>query len=254
MKKILITILIILLVVLCILLTTKGIEIGNFEILSYYEIVEKNEGLDTKISEATRLTSVTFPEKVSSLKKASKELTTTREKYEDKVAYSSEEDVKRAREVKNYEVDFLLVRLGNYVNKHGIEMDLNSVSKPATNEYNLNFTLRGKYALIAEFIRDIENDSNLNFIIENFKLTPGNNNEILKAEFVVTDVKVNADENIKNTDNVQSTIQNTDTDANTTTNTDATQNTETTTQTNTNTNTTTSEENNSIQNTTNTVE
>lgn len=248
MKKILITILIILLVALCILTITKGIKIGNFEILSYSQIAEKNAELDSKILEATSLTSVTFPKEVSGLEKASKDLAVIREKYEDKVAYSSEEDVKRAREVRNYEVDFLLVRLGNYVNKHGIEMDLNSVSKPATDEYNLNFTLRGKYALISEFIRDIENDSQLNFIIENFKLTPGSSNEILKAEFVVTDVKVNADDNIKNTDNIQNTdnVQNTEQNTNSQTDTNRTANTSA--------NTVTNETGNSIQNTTNTVQ
>lgn len=194
MKKVLITILIILLIILGGYAVFKGISLGNFKILSYTDIVQKNNELEAKITEATQITSVTFPEKVSSLTKASKQLVTTREKYEDKVAYSSEEEVRRAREIRNYEVDFLFTQLGNYVSKNGIQMDLNAVSNPVAGEYNLNFTLNGKYALIAEFIRDIENDSELSFIIENFKLTPGANNEDLKAEFVVTGIKVNAND------------------------------------------------------------
>lgn len=199
MKKVLITVLILLLIILGGYAVFEGITIGKFSVFSYSDIIEKNAELEAKIIEASQLTSVTFPEKMSSLTKASNQLVTTRERYEDKVAYSSEEDVRRAREVRNYEVDFLFTKLGNYVSKNGIQLDLSANSKPAAGEYNLNFTLFGKYVLISEFIRDIENDSELSFIIENFKLTPaqtqdGVSDEILKAEFEVTAVKVNTNE------------------------------------------------------------
>ena len=187
MKKILITILIILLIVLAAFTIIDGLKIGNFEILGYNEIIDINQKLETKITEASQLTSVTFPEKVSTLTAASKELVTTREKYQDKVAYSSEEDVRRANEIKTYQVDFLFTRLGNYAKKHGLTMDLQATPTSATSVYDLNFTLHGK------------NDSDLNFLIQNFKLTPDTNNEVLKAEFVVTELRLNADNSISNT-------------------------------------------------------
>lgn len=214
MKKILISILIVLLIVLAVFTVMNGIQIGNFKVLGYNGIIEINDELDRTISEATRLTSVTFPDKTSNLTKASKDLITMREQYQDKVAYSSEEDVRKANEIKTYQLDFLFTRLGNYAKQYGIDLDLQANPEAATGVYSLNFTLHGKYVLISEFIRSIENDSELNFIIENFKLTPDTNTEILKAEFVVKELKLNVDNSLRNsstidTNNNQNTVTNT---------------------------------------------
>lgn len=214
MKKILISILIVLLIVLAVFTVMNGIQIGNFKVLGYNGIIEINDKLDRTISEASRLTSVTFPEKVSDLSSASRQLITMREQYQDKVAYSSEEDVRKANEIKTYQLDFLFTRLGNYAKQYGINLDLQANPEAATGVYSLNFTLHGKYVLISEFVRSIENDSELNFIIENFKLTPDTNTEILKAEFVVKELKLNVDNSLRNsstidTNNNQNTVTNT---------------------------------------------
>ena len=208
MKKILIAILIILLIMLATFTIIDGIQIGNFEVLSYAKIMEHNDELEAKITEAATLTSVTFPEKLQALTAASSQLVTTREQYQDKIAYSSEEDVRRAKEIKNYNVEFLFTRLGNYAKQHGLNMDLAPQTTSATGVYDLKFILRGKYSSISEFIRSIENDTNLNFKIENFKLTPDTSNQILKAEFVVSELKLNVDSGIVTTI-TESTTQNT---------------------------------------------
>ncbi len=208
MKKILIAILIILLIMLATYTIIDGIQIGNFEVLSYAKIMEHNDELEAKITEAATLTSVTFPEKLQALTAASSQLVTTREQYQDKIAYSSEEDVRRAKEIKNYNVEFLFTRLGNYAKQHGLNMDLAPQTTSATGVYDLKFILRGKYSSISEFIRSIENDTNLNFKIENFKLTPDTSNQILKAEFVVSELKLNVDSGIVTTI-TESTTQNT---------------------------------------------
>lgn len=230
MKKILITVLIILLIILGTFTIMDGIHIGGFEVLGYSQIIEMSQKLEDTVTQASQLTSVTFPEKISNLTSASKKLITTREQYQDKVAYSSEEDVRRANEIKTYQVDFLFTRLGNYAKQHGINMDLQANPATATGVFNLNFTLHGKYVLISDFIRDIENDSQLNFVIENFKLTPDTSNEILKAEFLVTELKINADSSIVSPSitSTQINTQGTNTTTNTSMNTATTDTTNTT--------------------------
>ena len=220
MKKILITILIILLLALAITTIFNGFKIGDFEVLGYKSVGAISQELENKITEATTLTSVTFPEKLSSLTTASRQLLTTKEQYQDKVAYSSEEDVRRANEIETYQVDFLFTRLGNHAKKFGLEIDLAANLTSATGVYNLNITLHGKYTLIADFVRAIENDSELTFTIENFILTPETDLQTLKAEFVVTDLRLDVDESISNSSTVvqMNTQENTDTKTTNTTN------------------------------------
>lgn len=253
MRRILIAILIVLILTLGILIVLRGAKIFNFEILSYDGLKIKNGELQSKIEEASRVTGVTFQEKLASLKSASKDLVTTREDYQYKVAYSSEEDVKRAREIKNYQVDFLFTKLGNYQSKYGIDMDLAADETSATGVYDLNFTLHGKYVWIADFIRAIENDSSLNFIIENFLLERDEGStETLKATFKVTGLSLEVDETIKNSDvtSMNDSEKNTS-NKNNTTNTTNNNNTTNRTTNNTTGNTTNNTANNTTNNTTN---
>ncbi len=204
MKRILIIILVILLVALGFTIIFNGFKIGSFEVLGFKNLGKLDRQLENALNEATTLTSVTFPEKLSSLTSASKQLVTTKEKYQDKVAYSSEEDVRRANEIETYQVDFLFTRLGNHARKYGLEIDLDAKQTSATGVYNLNFTVHGKYALIADFVRAVENDQELTFTIENFILEPDVNAEgtanieTLRATFIVSELRLDVDESISN--------------------------------------------------------
>ena len=240
MKKILIIILIVLLVALGLSVITNGFRLGGINVLSFKSLGGLNDQLDRKLSEATTLTSVTFPEKQSNLSKEAKQLATTREKYQDKVAYSSEEDVRKANEIETYQVDFLFTRLGNHAKKYGLVIDLDAKQSSATGVYNLNFTVHGKYSLISDFIRAVENDEELTFTIENFILELEDiNTEKLKAQFMVPEIRLDVDESISNPD-ASSTINTSDTNTTNTRNTTNTTNTtDTTNTTNTTRNTTT---------------
>ena len=198
MKRILVLILMILLIILALVIILNGFTLGDFKVLSFKNLGNLNGQLEKKIEEASTLTSVTFPEKMSSLTTASKQLVTTKEKYQDKVAYSSEEDVRKANEIETYNVDFLFTRLGNHAKKYGLVIDLDAKRASASGVYNLNFTVHGKYALIADFVRAVEDDKELTFTIENFILTPDTNTETLKAEFIVSELRLDIDENISN--------------------------------------------------------
>lgn len=59
---------------------------------------------------------------------------------------------------------------------------------------NLNFTLNGSYIAITNFIYAIENDSELGFRVENFKILPGGENggnaTGLQATFIVRNIEI----------------------------------------------------------------
>ncbi len=206
MRKILIAILIILLLALAFTVVFNGMHIQIVDVLSYGELGEKNKELDEAIKEATRLTGITFKESQDNLTSTAKKLTSKKEEYQDKVAYSSEEEVRRATEIKTYQIDYLFSHIGNYAeNKFGLDLKLDAMPTSATGVYDINFTVKGRFALISDFIRAIENDDELNFVIEKFKILPGENEEesknaeILRATFTVSQIRLDVDNSITNT-------------------------------------------------------
>lgn len=209
MKKILISLLILLLGFLMYTVVVNGIEIAGFTVHGYQDIQKMNQELDSKLTEASKATSIDYPEKLSSLSVAAKQLTTAKETYQDKIAYSSEEEIKLATQVKEYKLEFLYTKLGNYRLKEGVGMELIFEQKSTgENVWNIHFIITGKYLPITEYIRDIEDDDELNFRIENFKLTPGTSTESLKADFYVRRIGLTeVDSSIVNT-NVQTTNDN----------------------------------------------
>lgn len=189
MKKILILLLILLLATTVYFIVFDGIVIANFTVFSYNDIQGKNEELDAKLSQASMLTSINYPEKLSALNSAADALSTTKQKYEDKIAYSSEEDIKLATQVKEYRIEFLHVQLGQYALKAGISIDLEFEQQTSgQNVWDIHFVAEGRYLPITEFIRYIEDDDELNFRIEGFKLTPGESTDRLKADFYVRNI------------------------------------------------------------------
>jgi len=109
--------------------------------------------------------------------------------------------------------------------------DFSSADTGEENVQNLAFSVTGQYVNIIEFIYAIEDDSELNFKIENYKMVPNEAN--LTATFNVTNVRVNVEkittqeeteENSNTNENTQAT-----TDTNNTTNTTVDANTNNTT-------------------------
>ena len=198
MKRVLIIVLIVLLLALGTTVIINGFKFGDFTIFGFRNLRKLNNSLENKLEEASELTSVTYPEKISALTSASKQLISTKEKYQDKVAYSSEEDVRKANEIETFKVDFIFTRLGNHAKKYGLVIDLDAKKTSTDSVYNLNFTVHGKYALISEFIRAVENDQELTFTIESFSLELEEKPETLKATFTVPELRLDIDESISN--------------------------------------------------------
>ncbi len=236
MKKLLILILIALVLALTIFTIVNGLEIGNFNVWGIKTIQDQNAELDETVTEATRLASSSFPAKISELNESMENLQTQKTEYEDMVAVSSESDVQAASQLSGgYTLDFLWAEIGTHATSEGVNIDITlSTGIGGENVYDLNFTAVGSYIGICEFIRDIEDDSELAFKIEQFSMTAGESTSSLRATFVCKNIKI---EGISSIDTSASRTDTTNTTN--TTNTNSTSNTTNTTNTTSNTTNTT---------------
>lgn len=212
-RKILIACLVILLGVLSYFTIVNGVKIGGFEAFGITSLKQENEEIDEKISQASKLTSTDYAAKLSELNKNGKALLSKKEEYTDLTTYSTQEQIEAANELDDYEVEYLWATIGNYATKQGIKikMDISQASNGETASdgrkmYDLNFTAEGSYIGIALFLSDLQDDSFLEFKIENFAMT---GEETLKATFIVKDIPIKI-ENITE----QTTVEEDVTDAN----------------------------------------
>lgn len=199
-RKILMGILTVLLAVLTYFTITNGISIGSFQALGLKGLKEEDTQIQSKIETASSLTSSTYPSKLSELNQNTKNLLSKKEEYTDLTTYSTEDQIEAANELQEYEVEYLWAEVGKYATKEGIKikMDINTAasggqSADGRKMYDLNFTAEGAYIGIAYFLADLQDDSFLEFKIENFVLTKGESTENLKATFVVKDIPIKID-------------------------------------------------------------
>lgn len=191
MKKILISVIIVLVLVLTCVTIIKGISIGNLKILGISEIKKQNEKLDTTVKQATKLASTDYPAKEESLEDENKKMKETKEQYEDMVNVSTDSQVQAANQSSTYMVDFLWIRIENLAKSEGVTIDMDVSRSSGDSMYNLNFTAKGTYTGIEEFITGIEDDTKLGFKIENFSMSSSSENgNQVQATFVCKDIKI----------------------------------------------------------------
>ena len=173
-------------IILLAIVTIYGIEIGNFKILSISQIIEKNDAVNEKISEASKLTSVDYPERIEALNKTFDSYTIQKQKYQD-LAGVSEGKSEEIYETKQYDISYLWRVLGKYATNRGLTLGID-VQKSTNNLYNFSFSLNGTYVDIIQFITDIENNSDLYFRIYNFKMS--GSGTTITATFKVEDINI----------------------------------------------------------------
>ena len=207
MRKVLIIVIILLLVALVYTMSFNGLEIGKFQIWSVKELSESSKSIDTKIEEINSLIDVQYPKKISDLKSASNNMKTAKEEYLNYTNLSSDEQILRAMQEESYSIEFLWTKIGNHATSEGVNLKFEIVSSSTggNNVNDINFTVQGTYIGITNFIYAIENDQDLNFRIQNFKLVPDQGN-ILKGTFVVKNIAIQG-----NTSGQQSTTNVTET-------------------------------------------
>lgn len=248
-RKILMGVLTVLLAVLTYFVIANGVSIGSFKALGLKGLKEEDAQIKSKIETASSLTSSQYPSKISELNQNTKNLLSKKEEYTDLTTYSTEDQIQAANELQEYEVEYLWAEVGKYATKEGIKIKMDISNSTSANQsadgrklHDLNFTAEGAYVGISLFLADLEDDSFLDFKIENFALTKGESTENLKATFVVKDIPIKLENLSANTssssDTTGSANNTTDNTSNTTGNTTNNTATNTTTNSNTNTNTT----------------
>lgn len=218
MKKILIGTIIILLCILAYFAIFRGISIGDFEILSVTQIKDENDYLTQQITETEALMKVDYLSKTETLNQSMESLLEEKNKYLDLASVSTESELEKASQEETYKIEYLWTKIGRHAAAEGvnIKMDVLTGDTADTELKNINFTVTGSYIAITIFVSAIENDSELGFRIEDFKLVPGASEVDLQATFVTRNVRVKT-ENISNpsTTTGNETNTNTDTDTNT---------------------------------------
>lgn len=173
-------------IILLAIVTIHGIEIGSFKILSISQIIEKNDDVNEKISEASKLTSIDYPQRIETLNKTFDSYTVQKQKYLDLAGVSGEKN-EEIYETKQYDISYLWRVLGKYATNRGLTLGID-VQKSTNNLYDFTFSLNGTYVDIIQFIMDIENNSDLYFRIYNFKMS--GSGTTITATFKVKDINI----------------------------------------------------------------
>lgn len=202
MRKFLILLLLILLIVLAYFTMFQGLSISTFQVLGVSQIIELNNDLTNKINETNKKIKSDLQSKKSELNQNVELLLTNKESYYKLANISTENEINKANTEEMYNIEYLWVKIGRHARKEGVNLKLDIKEGTAGDKItkDLNFTVVGKYVGIIEFISAIEEDSELNFRVNDFILTPDGEN--LKATFNVTDIKIkleNTTEEVKQT-------------------------------------------------------
>lgn len=172
MKKFVTILLIVALGILIFYSVKEGIEVGEWmTIYSVSQISSKNAELDALIEEIEKLSNTTYKEKQNELSGLTKSLLSEKEKYLNLANLSSDGEIQDATKEESYSIDYLWTRIGNHATQEGVNLKMEKQSSGIEGLSNLNFTIKGSYVAIINFISAIEKDDQLNFRIENFNVT-----------------------------------------------------------------------------------
>lgn len=182
------TIIILISIVLLTFVTIKGLKIGEFEILSISQMIEKNEHLNEKIEEASKLTTINYPDNTETLEETFQRYKIQKQKYE-QLAGTTDKDNEEIYETKQYDIGYLWKVLGKYAEKRALTLSIDVQKNSGANStYTFNFNVSGKYVNISQFITDLENDSDLYFRIYNFKMS--GSGETVTSTFTVKNINI----------------------------------------------------------------
>ena len=192
MRKILITILLVLLILLAYFTIFQGISIGSLKVLSATGIFELNDDLTSKIEETNKKIKSDLQSKKSELRDNIDVLLQNKESYYNLANVSTESEITAASTQETYNIEYLWVRVGRHARTEGVNMKMDVLTGDAGDSVtkNLDFTVVGKYLAIMDFVSALEDDSELNFRIDDFHMTPSTEDN-LQATFNVEGVRIN---------------------------------------------------------------
>ena len=201
MRKFLITLLVVLLVILAYLTIFHGIAIGSFKLLSISQIKEASAELTEKAEEANYKVATELPEKEEEVSTSVDTLLENKQNYYSVANVSTTSQLAAASTEEIYNSEYLYLQIGTHAREEGVKLrlDIMSTDDEDSDVKDLAFTVIGKYVGIIDFISAIEDDSDLNFTIEDFEMQANEDNE-LEATFTVYGIRVQLDETTQEVD------------------------------------------------------
>lgn len=172
MKKILLGMLIILLLTILAVILMNSLPVGNYKVESISDIKDASMKLTSSYNNAVDVTNMVYPNKIANLGEKIGRLADVKEEYDNKTRSIKGDKNLNLGLLKKYQISFLWKTVGQYATNNGLVLQLDIRGTTTTDVYDLEFSVIGNYVGITDFISDVENDSNLKFIIEDFRLAP----------------------------------------------------------------------------------
>lgn len=173
MRKILIMFMTAVLLVLLIFAVIEGYNTKSVKILSYSQIGKKSSDLEIYANAFDTRDKNEIKQKEEELKSIIQDYNSKKSLYEELMIEKRNSDADIANVL---DIDFLLVKVGNYASDNNLDLKFD-ITKNLTDgeaaEYiltDLNFEVFGEYIAIADYISSLENDSRLAFEIRDFKI------------------------------------------------------------------------------------
>ncbi len=232
MRKLLIILLVTLLLVGIGVMVSVGLTFGEFKILSINDLIGENEKLETEIASLQGSIDRDYASAEQSLNSSFQNLKDSKQRYQDAITYSTEDEIRAANQTEEYDMGYLWTKIGMYATKNNVVIEMNVTAGSVIGQYNLNFSVRGQYLSISEFIYAVENDSKLGFKIEDFALVQYSEDE-LQGTFNIRNVAISKNSLVAagatvaqdNTSNDTNNVNNNGENKNSTEDTDNTENT-----------------------------
>ena len=210
-KKIIILCVVLLILVISIVVVfTTDLSIGNFKSAAIFTISDGKTELNSLIErEAT--TKAEHQSVLDALERAKNDYDSEKRTFEG-IDQATVDLVKEATKDEKYFIEYLWITLGNYASDNNLLIDVitpgstsastGEVLNGDANQENqgssldtsiasdaIRIVVKGRYANVADFVYDVENDKELKFRLDNMKMVYKSNNQI-EATFNVLSLQV----------------------------------------------------------------
>ena len=190
----------ILIIVGVVLVLTNDVDFRLFETISTTTVKYQKENVEGLMADEETETKK-YEKQLDALSSAQNSYKAAKQKY-DAIDKATIELVQEATADEKYFIEYLWIVLGNYARDNDLMIDIvTPSSKKDTTEGNatnidvtvdknaIKIIVQGRYANVADFVYEVENDKELKFKLDNIKMTYTKNNAI-QATFNVLNLKV----------------------------------------------------------------
>ena len=215
MRKIIFSVIIVFLVIIAIVILTRGINILGFKVPGMIQINEKDNVIDSENEKLNGLIDVTFTGSLARLNESAEILKKTKSEFEESASSARN---KSYLQTDKFEIEYLFTKLGNYAKDEKVQIKIEVSDSSMKGLYDLKFYVAGKYLKVKDFIYDVENDSILEFRIEDFNMVSVEDDNV-QGSFNCKEISINIEridvQAQENENKEQNTTNNNEANANT---------------------------------------